>query len=426
MLEPLAPGLADVAIRAVLAFTITTGWLLVLRRPWRRVFGAGSTYMLWSALPLALIVASLPLADSRAPFMSIATSLREATSAAAARVTHTPAGVDAGAALAMAWLVGSVLALAWHAVAQWRYQRALRDAGRLPDHAGIPVLKASRPDLGPAQVGILRPRIVLPADFDERFASGERALVLDHEATHARRRDALWAALAHGLACAFWFHPFAWWALRAFRTDQELACDAAVVQRQPSSRRVYAEALLKNHAMVALPAGCPWPSRHPLMERIAMLKQSPSRRRRTLALVALPFALAGVTATAWSAAPTPAAGKPQYQVEARIASNDGNDAHVTVCAYENQPATVTPTAVDGKPAWKVAFTVVPSTEPGMLDVTIDSASDHDHHLRTSREILRVTPNASADVVYSDKADSGLRSIDIIPTTGCPAAAKAHA
>ena len=44
-----------------------------------------------------------------------------------------------------------------------------------------------------------------------------------------------------------WFNPIAWLAFRAFRADQELACDAAVTAaRSDESRRDYAEALVKS------------------------------------------------------------------------------------------------------------------------------------------------------------------------------------
>ena len=40
---------------------------------------------------------------------------------------------------------------------------------------------AADPSIGPALVGVLRPRLVLPADFETRFDARERALILAHE-----------------------------------------------------------------------------------------------------------------------------------------------------------------------------------------------------------------------------------------------------
>src|SRR5207249_10388980 len=43
---------------------------------------------------------------------------------------------------------------------------------------------AADPSIGPALVGVFRPRLVLPADFETRFDAQERALILAHEEVH--------------------------------------------------------------------------------------------------------------------------------------------------------------------------------------------------------------------------------------------------
>ena len=63
---------------------------------------------------------------------------------------------------------------------------------------------------------------------------------------------------------------------RAFRVDQELACDAAVIRGRPDARTLYGETLLKTQlAATPLPFGCYWPARglHPLEVRIGLLKR---------------------------------------------------------------------------------------------------------------------------------------------------------
>ncbi|WP_449422876.1 M56 family metallopeptidase [Rhodanobacter lindaniclasticus] len=132
---------------------------------------------------------------------------------------------------------------------------------------------------------------MLPADFEQRYDADERALILAHETAHARRGDGWWCLLARILAALCWFHPLAWWALAALRHDQELACDAAVLGEHGEQRRSYANAMLKTQSAVfALPVGCTWSPRHPLTERIAMLKQQPIsilRQRSGGAILAL-------------------------------------------------------------------------------------------------------------------------------------------
>ncbi|MGD3580303.1 M56 family metallopeptidase, partial [Xanthomonas citri pv. citri] len=49
--------------------------------------------------------------------------------------------------------------------------------------------RAFRLDQEPVSVGLWRPRIVLPMDFDTRYSAAERTLILAHERLHLRRGD---------------------------------------------------------------------------------------------------------------------------------------------------------------------------------------------------------------------------------------------
>ena len=100
---------------------------------------------------------------------------------------------------------------------------------------------------GPLALGLHEPRLVIPSDFSRRYSPGEQRLAMEHELTHHRHRD-IWWNVAAILVLAFnWFNPLAWIAYRAFRADQELACDAAVAARATIEERCdYARALVKS------------------------------------------------------------------------------------------------------------------------------------------------------------------------------------
>ena len=273
----------------LLAFNAAVLLVAALRQPCRRWFGTERAFQLWLLPPLAMLASQLPhMAATQASAMP--TVMYAITSMAAALPAHTGAThpFDWRAVALLLWLAGIVIALTLASCAQWRYRRRLRGALRLPDSAGRwPVLLAARADVGPALVGAWRARIVLPADFDTRYDAAERALILAHEATHALRGDGWWCLCAQLIAAVFWFHPLAWWALAALRHDQELACDAAVLRQHGVQRRSYAYAMLKTQsAAFALPVGCLWSPRHPVTERIAMLKlSSPNRLQSCLGIL---------------------------------------------------------------------------------------------------------------------------------------------
>jgi len=276
--------------------------VLALRGPVRRRFGARAAYALW-ATPLAT---ALALVVPHRGSTLLAPLVVQAGRATAGALSAT-APLSADLALAAVWLAGA-LAAGW--ILLRRQAAFLRAAGQLEPIGGDPrLVRAERAGVGPALVGVLRPRIVAPCDFRTRFAAEEWALILAHERAHLASADALFNAVACAVQCLCWFNPLAHLAVGAMRVDQELACDATVAGRFPAERRLYAELLLKTQvARQPLPLGCHWLSRgsHPLKARIVMLKSPPPARSRRIAGggVAVLVAIAGATA-AWAAKPAP-------------------------------------------------------------------------------------------------------------------------
>lgn len=286
---------------ATLAFTLGLGAVALLRHGCRRVFGAQLAALLWVLPPLAVLVACLPH-SATAPMTDLPPVVVQITTTPTPliSVAHTP-GQERGLSwlVAMTWLAGTLAASLVAVAAQRRYRRRLHGASpMLGTTLPWPVLQASHADMGPALVGAWRPRIVLPPDFEHRYEPAERALILAHEAMHARRRDGWSCLIGQAVASLFWFHPMAWWGLRALRHDLELACDAAVLKANDAPRALYARAMLKTQATGALlPVGCSWSSRHPITERIVMLKRiQPGHARRLAGRMSV-----GLLATALSA-----------------------------------------------------------------------------------------------------------------------------
>jgi len=411
----------------LMACTGALACVALLRRPCRRLFGAQNAFLLWGLPPLAMLASQLPHAPStNAGVLSGAAWVMVSASDALPRARAV--GFDWISVVAWAWLLGTAISLARAGAAQMHYGDRLKGAVALSGTSlRWPVLRAATADTGPALVGAWRPRIVVPADFTERYARDEQALILAHEAMHARRRDGWWSLLAQLLASLLWFHPLAWWALSALRQDQELACDAAVLREHNDRRRSYAQAMLKTPAAgQALPFGCSWMSRHPLTERIAMLKSPPhsSFRRRLggLASLALAGALAGTVyaASAPIAAPgqAPGAAAGQYQLDIQLAldHDDAKASHtrrfkVALCMAAGEAASLTThgIAID-------ATTRPISGQRVGIDVAIrgkDGATPGRNHLVGT---LTQPLQASGKVPGADEQ----YVIEITPQQGCPA------
>jgi beta-lactamase regulating signal transducer with metallopeptidase domain len=350
---------------SLLSLTVALLVVAALRPACRRWLGAERAFQLWLLPPLAVLASQLPHAASAVarPLPPLVLTVTTAAGAMGATPRHGASFSWQDVAL-MLWLLGVVAGLLVAVASQWRYQRMLAERASAVGSAGRwAVLRAHRDDVGPALVGAWRTRIVVPADFEHRYSHAERALILAHEETHARRRDGLWSLCARVLVIACWCHPLAWWAYRAFRLDQELACDAAVMKRHRSQRHLYAQAMLKTlSAAFALPVGCPWLSRHPVTERIAMLKLSPPGRTRriagSIAMLLLGVAIAG---SLYAATDTQAASSGDHRLKIALGVN-GEPArlHAEVCLQPGHHYETIQGGIDPVKPWQVQLSVVPA------------------------------------------------------------------
>jgi beta-lactamase regulating signal transducer with metallopeptidase domain len=296
----------------------------LLRRPLRAQFGAPIAYAVWFLVPIAgiaclfppRVAAPVPAPIMQVPVALISTHVPVAFISTTGQIAHSALSVseqltgqsalgrvlppsasayaipDIVLLLFVAWTLGALLMALYLTLLQLRFHTAVR-----------------RREAGPAVLGFLRPSIVTPDGFQERFTPQEQAAILAHEEVHLARQDARVNALAAFLRCLCWFNPLIHLGVRWLRIDQELACDATTVGGA-ISRRDYANALLKSQMMItALPLGCDWPGpQHPLIERIALLKRKPpgaGRRFVGMGLVMVAAVSAGFGA--WAAQPPVAA-----------------------------------------------------------------------------------------------------------------------
>lgn len=267
--------------------------LLLLLPMWlRRHFGAGAAYASWWLLPAALLVCVLPTPVSRQPSPAAAVFAKVRLDV----VPDLAAGVAAGLTdtddivamwLVATWGVGVIAMAIWLFRRQRRFVRMLGTLRHLRED----LWQADIVHGLPALVGVIRPKIVLPADFEARYSADERQLMLAHERVHRGRGDHIANLVMAIFACLFWFNPLLHLVMIRFRRDQELACDAAVVARHPHARRSYGDAMLKTLlAGQEAPLGCHWSVTHPLKERLMQLKTPMPAiwlRRTGLAAVAM-------------------------------------------------------------------------------------------------------------------------------------------
>lgn len=306
------------ATDAMAASTLLMLVVLALRAPVARRFGAHAAYMLWLLPPLRMILPRLPeiARPVRAVPLHIDVSALVATATAQARAPVAVASIAAPPTVdwltigLFVWLGGAVAYLAWQLGRHYRFMAiALEHARPTLIRRGIRI-QLSPVISGPMAAGIFHRHILLPDDFAQRYNRAEQRLALAHELAHHRRGDLIANAVALVMLALHWFNPIAHWAYRAFRVDQELACDATVLgDASADARSDYGRALIKS-ARGGLPAtgACALGPTTQLKRRIVMIAQSSRSRARRVAGVALATTLTGLglglTASGGIAAPS--------------------------------------------------------------------------------------------------------------------------
>ena len=298
-----ALGNGDVLLQAWADTMLTTALLvlavLAIRKPFARHFGPGLAYTLWLVPALRLVLPPLPFADPvmmPADIPALAIPIDDPAAWTAAPVAPAPVGTIDTAVL-MPWLfgvwaAGMVAVVALALAAHRRFRRAvLADATELEPIGAIRLVMTGAVD-GPVAFGLVRRFVAVPRDFFARYVADERALAIDHELAHHRHGD-LWAnAAALLLLGAQWFNPFAWRAIRAFRFDQEAACDARVLTMgacgaDADGRGVrtarYATAIAKAAVGPRLSLAAPMAVHDNLQERLILLTRQDISKRRGFA-----------------------------------------------------------------------------------------------------------------------------------------------
>lgn len=396
--------------RQALAFSAAV-LLLALLRPLLRRLGAGALYLGWLLLPALLLTPALPRPATEP--LPLVLQAAGAPGLAATAATPTSQGSAAGLWL-MLWLGGTAVVLMVQARRQWQLSRLAGPQGRLP--AGS----------SPALIGLLRPRVALPADFEQRFPPAQRELILAHEQVHRDRLDNLWNLIACGLTALHWWNPLAWWAARRFRADQELACDAAVLAARPQARTDYTRALLTAHDLhhLGAPLASRWGTTHPLIERIAMLNHARRLSRlRVAALGGSLLALAGLAYAVQTEAPKTDGPMVELKVELRYRTGKAPEfktesANTTMRVHLGERALL---MLNGRPdapaADQVAVAIV-ATDLGDNKIDLRTELSKGNPLNVVARPRLITANgvkARIEQGRDDPADTEMLSLAITPT-----------
>ena len=289
----------------LVATSLLMAAVMMVRRPLARWLGAGAAYMLW-ILPLArMLMPALPdqVADASPLHQVMNQSGLPAilVPTAAAQTVETSPAVPWLELVMALWLLGMVSFVFIQAVGYLRFRRMILKGATSVGWEGRLHVVISPHASGPLAFGIVHPHIVLPQDFALRYDPQEQDMAIAHERAHHERGDLVANMIALLLLALHWCNPIAWIAYRAYRADQETACDARVLALYGSDQaHAYGRAILKAAGGRQYAAACHLTRLATLKGRLKMLSSHETSLRRIswgMAAVAVATA-AGLALTA--------------------------------------------------------------------------------------------------------------------------------
>ncbi len=181
--------------------------------------------------------ALLPVASVAAPDAGIVTS------ASTAVAPPSPVGAHAIDLLLLGGWAATSIVLAVIMLLTWR--RTARQVTSLAQRMLFGQCVTASTDFGPAVVGWVHPRVVVPLWVFE-LPEAEQRLVLLHETQHMQSRDQLVLLGGIALVVLMPWNVSLWWQLRRLRVAMEVDCDARVALA-PAERARYGRLLITAH-----------------------------------------------------------------------------------------------------------------------------------------------------------------------------------
>lgn len=267
-----------------------------------------------------------PVPSEPAPAQSATAQPQHTQSAAApqsqpeAQLTETARPVTLLDILRCAWYAGMAAMALWLIATNLAFRARLAKRARRIEYPGCKLpLYITEAVETPCLFGVLRPDIYITPEA----ASEPETLAhsVEHELTHYRHGDHIWALLRCICLVLHWYDPLVWLAAALSRRDAELACDEATIRRLGEAERAaYGRTLIRISCerrptllRTATTMNC---GKRGLRERIALIAKRP--KTAAYALVILILAAVAVTGCTFTGAQ---AGEPD--LEGFIAENSG-------------------------------------------------------------------------------------------------------
>lgn len=198
-----------------------------------------------------------------------------------------------GVVALVVWLTGLAVVGLFLLIANLRFSFRLKSDRRKTGISGYPLpVYVSDVVETPCMFGLFQPAIYVTQEAQEN----EKTLrhVLEHEATHYRHGDHIWAILRGVCLALHWYNPLVWLAASLSMRDAELACDEGTIKRiGEESRGDYGRSLVgltckrRTASTLLITATTMAGSKKGIKERVMLIARKPKMALYHLAAVIL-------------------------------------------------------------------------------------------------------------------------------------------
>ncbi|MDO6620490.1 MULTISPECIES: M56 family metallopeptidase [unclassified Shewanella] len=272
--------------------------MMVFHRVILAKIGAHYTYVLWSSVPILLLISVGQLWFPEG-FMHLKLSWLSLPEPAAVMQHYQVLATDTIklssmliSSLYLDYLYIAIMSLLLLSMVyqQTQFNPIVASAVKVAEtNKGVDIL-AHESVQSPMLVGLLSPCILVPLNFKSLDINQQQAIIA-HEAFHHQRKDLWCNVIGCSVLLMFWFNPLMWFAYRRFRHDQELSCDAQVTSEMDKNNKI-----AYSHALLAYSQHVPLSMLHThygdktiLKERIIQMKKQ--HGKNTLVIMGITLAL---------------------------------------------------------------------------------------------------------------------------------------
>ncbi len=171
-------------------------------------------------IPQDIAMQPVPRIESGISFINSSVSSLLPAAAPSASVNPLQIWTAAGS---LVWLIGVAAMAVYGAASFVILKQKMREATPIKVNSNVYKAKNIK---SPFVLGVLKPRIYLPAGLAEK----EKSYIILHEQTHIRRYDHIIKIAAYFILCLHWFNPLVWTAFLLMSLDMEMSCDEGVLK----------------------------------------------------------------------------------------------------------------------------------------------------------------------------------------------------